>query len=130
MIVYHGTPNDFDIFDPTFFGRGEGASNGALGVWVTDDFGIASRFLNAGGYVMELEIPCNNPFDLPISEFVAMHDAAQYFDDPHSLYENFRSDLIAMGHDLIRIIENDGSHPTMVCLAWSDIKVLAKHIDS
>lgn len=120
MIVYHGTPHRFDAFEIERGGRYDGATNGALGVWVTDREDIAKGFCKGSGhgYIMTLEVPADRPYDMSVEKLHALHNAADHQDREKALrtYSDLSTLLRMQGHDIIRIIESEGSHPTMVCL--------------
>ena len=57
--AYHGSPYDFDKFDASKIGTGEGAASHGHGFYMTKSGELAEYYRPTGGRVYELEIPGN-----------------------------------------------------------------------
>jgi hypothetical protein len=55
--AYHGSPYDFDRFDASKIGTGEGAASHGHGFYLTKDSDLAEYYRPKGGRVYEVEIP-------------------------------------------------------------------------
>ena len=121
MRLFHGSAERFDRFSLARAGRLDRASNGALGVWVSDTPEIASRF---GGFLYHIEIDPPRVLEVGISTLTRWHDEAFDLEDPQAFYEQIRLRARGQGYDLIAICEKDGSSPTRIILDPDRIRVL------
>lgn len=55
--AYHGSPYDFDRFDASKIGTGEGRASHGHGFYMTKDGELAEYYRPTGGRVYEIEIP-------------------------------------------------------------------------
>jgi hypothetical protein len=120
-ILYHGSPNLFDSFDLSRAGKGQYASNGGLGIWVTPLKAIATAFSEAG-YLYELLASSEKVKKLPLRWLIDRHDEAAKVEHQRdreaavALYDRIRCDLLAQGYTQIWIVEADGTALTRVVL--------------
>ena len=55
--AYHGSPYNFDRFDASKIGTGEGAASHGLGFYLTESGDLAEYYRPPGGRVYEVEVP-------------------------------------------------------------------------
>jgi hypothetical protein len=98
--VWHGSDRQFDEFDMSMVGTGDGKSLGGWGIYFSTDKTVSQRYFVKGGFVREYEIQEGNYFDLdaPLSqdgERIVI-GLEQMEIDPDEI-EEFRTDY--MGYD-------------------------------
>lgn len=128
--IYHGSAALFDSFSLADAGRLSGASNGALGVWVTPDPAIASNFPGEGpGYLYELAAAEGGIMQVPLAWLRARHEDAGELEATDSIsaavdfYDRIRLSLISEGYAQLWIME-DGGAPTRVLLDPDKVEIL------
>lgn len=91
---YHGTNSNFDKFnEPT------GNGSRSLGIWATDDQGLAEMF---GDNVLEVELDYKNPFTITTEKWNRIRD--NHATDT-SYFIKWREQLIKDGYDALFISE-------------------------
>ena len=115
MIVFHGTSRPLDKFEAGFSFTPEGNHpNGGLGLWLTTIPTLAARF---GGWVLAVEAPASSVFRMTVEDLRNLADAGnRQKDGGVEMHRAFGVGLRADGYDLLAVIEQDGSAPTVVSL--------------
>ncbi|MBW3243741.1 hypothetical protein KUV57_13795 [Epibacterium sp. DP7N7-1] len=131
--IYHGSPALFDSFSIADAGRLDGASNGALGVWVTPVVSIASNFGGDGsGYLYELQSPEGLIKQVPLKWLHDRHDEAGEIEAEDGLpaaiayYDRIRQVMLSEGYAQLWIMEK-GDAPTRVLLDPERVEILSVH---
>lgn len=62
--VYHGSDNNFDDFDLSKIGSGDGRSLGGWGIYFSDSEEVSRIYISNSGKIKKYIIPSNNYFDL------------------------------------------------------------------
>lgn len=122
-VFLHGSSREFSEFSLADAGRLDHASNGALGIWMTTEHWIASRFGDEG-YVYSVEVPDGPVYEMSITMLREMHETARDLEDPYTYYDEFRRGLIDRGFTRIDVMELDFTAPTCVCLDPSFAKII------
>lgn len=128
--VYHGSKSRFEAFNLDQAGRLEHASNGALGVWTTPLFRLASSFGGGDGYVYSIAPSEGRILRRPISWLSSMHEKsrrAETEEDAFALYEDFRQEALRAGFCEIWIAEHSGASYNRIILDPDKIIVLEVH---
>lgn len=120
MLFFHGSDALFSQFDMNFAVREGMADNGYLGVHLTSDFEIASRF---GKYIYGVEVPMRI-VELPLNEFRIMHDHASRAKCSRQFYQSRRVKLIEDGHSLIQIIELHGESKLFIAMDCAELRII------
>lgn len=106
MIAYHGTNNDFDRFDSSFFGQNTDdnassesfAQTARLGFWFTSNSDMAAKVYDR---VLECELSIENPLEVD-----SLETLAYWVESQEKSGEELREMLADQGYDGI-IVEND-----------------------
>lgn len=123
MLLFHGSSERFEAFSLARSGRTDRASNGALGIWVSDSADIAARF---GDYLYSIEIGSPREKVVSVRTLVRWHNEVP--DDPDeaiAFYDRIRLEAIGQGYDLISVEERDGSRPTRIILDPERIRIVS-----
>lgn len=123
MLLFHGSSELFEAFSLANAGRTDRASNGALGIWVSDRADIAARF---GDYLYSIEIGSPREKVVTVRTLARWHDEVP--DDPDEavdFYDRIRCEAIGQGYDLISVEERDGSRPTRIILDPERIRIVS-----
>lgn len=91
-IWYHGSDYIFDTFD-----RYESKGPSALGIFVTDDIGLAELF---GNNIYKCIITNNNPYKITMSKW---NDIRSNYHNNTDYFKKLRNDLIKKGYDSVYI---------------------------
>ena len=62
--VWHGSDREFDEFDMSMVGSGDGKSLGGWGIYFSTDENVSRRYFTTGGFVREHEITSGEYFNL------------------------------------------------------------------
>jgi len=120
MILFHGTDALFDAFSSDWLNSHEDRhANGNLGVWVTTNFELASRF---GKYVLAVETDGDQMFDMDVSDLIKM---ASKLSSPED-YRELSAWLRREGYHVIAVRETDGSAPTRVLIDPEGTRIVGR----
>ena len=129
--LFHGTMEDFDAFDLDRCGtRAEGASNGALGVWMANEYWLGERFAGDDGIVMKVCCKPVRSYQMSVSELMKLTTDADSYDDPQAYFHDLRARMVAEGYGAVEIVEDDGSSAMSILLDLEAITHVEKHIVS
>jgi hypothetical protein len=94
--VYHGSDRNFDKFDMTKIGTGDGKSLGGWGIYFSDSEEVSKRYYTSHGFVREHEIKNGNYFDLDaaIEDGDRIKKALSRQDIDEDLIEEFQRDFL------------------------------------
>ena len=109
LVVYHGTPNDFNIYDKNRLGETTKAKDATLGFHFTDNKELAKTFIDEKGTVKEQYLNITNPLDIYKGENVAddliyilegkndVTEITDYYDDNEdfliAVLQNFNNEI-------------------------------------
>ena len=132
-MLWHGSKKIFTKFALTFCGRGDHATNGALGIWCAfgSDEELAEQFAGRTGAVYGIRNPAGTVYPMDINELRDLHDAAYNLGDDAAqtaFYDRIRLDLIAKGYGCIDIVELDGQHSMCIVLDAEAAHIVSRKI--
>lgn len=108
--LYHGSRDQFESFDIAKGGTFEDrASNGALGIWLSVEPGLAENYAANGGHLYEVSVEAGSVHPMPVDVLMQHHREASKAKDPIAYYAELRSRLIAEGHSLVAVMEYRGA---------------------
>ena len=110
LVVYHGTNQDFKVFDASMASTSTGDPNTVLGFFFTDQQHDAARY---GDKMLQVYLSIKNPYEATMDELVSLEKED---------YEAMRDDLIASGHDGIVAPFDDGEGNWYVAFNSAQIK--------
>lgn len=90
--AYHGTADDFDVFDPAMGGKATGAESGRQATWFTDDPTVAKGY---AAYAAEM-----GPYNRKIKEVEKIEKMLEAIDDPKQKRE--------MSNEYYRLVREAG----------------------
>lgn len=125
---FHGTMEDFDAFDLDRCGaRADGASNGALGIWMANEYWLGERFAGDEGIVMEVHCNPVKGYQMSVSELMRRTTEAGDQDDPNAYFHDLRAKMLSNGYGAVEIVEDDGSSAMSILLDLTAITHIEKH---
>jgi len=94
--VFHGSDRQFDKFDMSKVGTGDGKSLGGWGIYFSDNEDVSQRYYTQGGFVRPHVLRSGNYFDLdqPLEDGQRILNALQRQGVGENDLEEFQSDFI------------------------------------
>jgi hypothetical protein len=119
--LYHGTDRDFDAFDDSFIGSGNGHVNSNLGLW----FAVVPDWVGGfGGRVIEAEVELGRSFPLTVKELYRLSHPSTGGDGGVEFFREMRRRLMEEGYDSIAIVEAGGSVDMHVVLTAASVAAI------